>query len=131
MPHARTRALCRVAVATLGAAALVVGVAQVAPGLIVFRAGDPIEADRMNHNFAMLDGRIDTVAAEVAGIAAVPGPQGPQGEPGPQAPQGEPGPAGRPAPTARQDRRASRARRGSRASVGRAARSVRRARPAS
>jgi hypothetical protein len=93
-PRTRARALRRIAVATLGAAALVVGVAQVAPGLIVFRAGDPIEADRMNHNFAMLDGRIDTVAAEVAGIAAVPGPQGPQGETGPQGPQGDPGPAG-------------------------------------
>jgi hypothetical protein len=42
----------------------------------------------------MLDGRIDTVAAEVAGIAAVPGPQGPQGETGPQGPQGETGPVG-------------------------------------
>ncbi len=99
MPHTRTRIFRRALVLTLAGAALVVGVAQVAPGLIVFRAGDPIEADRMNHNFAMLDGRIDAIAADVAGIAASPGPQGPQGEPGPQGqpgPQGEPGPAGAP-----------------------------------
>ena len=98
MPRTRTRArtLRRAAAITLVGAALVVGVAQVAPGLIVFRAGDPIEADVMNHNFAVLDGRIDTVAAEVAGIDAVAGPQGPQGEPGPTGPAGPAGTPGAP-----------------------------------
>ena len=60
----RTRTLRRVAVATLIGAALVVGVAQVAPGLVIFSAGDPIETDVLNHNFAVLDGRIDAVSAD-------------------------------------------------------------------
>jgi len=96
----RSRTARTVAFATLTAAALLVGVAQVAPGLIVFQPGDPIEADRMNHNFAHLDGRIDGLAAEVAAQLGVPGPQGPegpQGAPGiegPAGPQGESGPTG-------------------------------------
>jgi hypothetical protein len=95
---ARTRTLRRIAVATLVGAALVVGVAQVAPGLIVFRAGDPIEADRMNHNFAVLDGRIDVGAGRGRrhrdGRRDRRGPEGPQGPAGPQGPQGDPGPQG-------------------------------------
>ena len=88
-----TRTLRRFALATLIGATLVVGLAQVAPGLIVFRAGDPIEADQMNHNFAVLDGRIDTVAAVVAAIDGTVGPQGPGG-PGPAGPPGPPGAQG-------------------------------------
>lgn len=101
----RIRTLWLVVGALLTGAALVVAVAQVAPGLIVFQAGDPIEADLMNHNFAFLDGRIDTVAADLAAVEGVPGPQGPQGEPGPagppgpQGPQGATGPAGPTGPT--------------------------------
>ena len=65
-----------------------------APGLIVFRAGDPIEADKMNHNFSVLDGRIDTVAAAVAAIDGTVGPQGPEGPPGPPGPGRPAGPQG-------------------------------------
>ncbi len=90
----RLRSLCLVTIGTLIGGTLVFGLAQVAPGLIVFRAGDPITADAMNHNFAHLDGRIDVVSADVATIESVPGPQGPQGEPGPQGPQGAAGPQG-------------------------------------
>ena len=91
----RLRSLRLVAVGSLIGGTLVFGLAQVAPGLIVFRAGDPITADSMNHNFAHLDGRIDVVSADVATIESVPGPQG---EPGPQGPQGEPGAPGAPGP---------------------------------
>ena len=89
MPHLR-----RFALATLIGATLVVGLAQVAPGLIVFRAGDPIEADKMNHNFSVLDGRIDTVAAAVAAIDGTVGPRGPEGPAGPAGPAGPLGPQG-------------------------------------
>lgn len=90
-PMPRLRSLRLVAVGSLIGGTLVFGLAQVAPGLIVFRAGDPITADAMNHNFAHLDGRIDAVTAEVADVESTPGPQG---EPGPQGPQGEAGPQG-------------------------------------
>jgi hypothetical protein len=87
----RTRNVRRVALATLIGAAVVVGLAQVAPGLIVFSPGDPIEADTMNHNFAVLDERIDAVTAELANVEGTVGPAGPEG---PAGPQGEAGPAG-------------------------------------
>jgi hypothetical protein len=88
------RTVRRAALATLIVATVVVGVAQVAPGLIVFRTGDPIEADRMNHNFAVLDARIDAVVADVASREGVEGPQGDPGPEGPEGPEGKEGPQG-------------------------------------
>ncbi len=85
----RTRSVRQVALATLLGAALVVGLAQVAPGLIVFNPGDPIEADTMNHNFAVLDARIDAVAADLANVDGTVGPQGPEGPQGPAGPAGQ------------------------------------------
>lgn len=94
MSRTRNRTLRRITTVTLIGAVLVIGAAQVAPGLIAFRAGDPVKADVMNHNFALLDGRIEAVTDEIATIEAVPGPQGPQGEPGPAGSDGTQGLAG-------------------------------------
>lgn len=86
---------------------LVVGTAQIAPGLITFHAGDTVKADEINHNFGWLDGRIDGVQDEVTALTAtvdaieIPeaivgdvGPEGPQGPQGVQGIQGETGPMG-------------------------------------
>ena len=44
---------------------LIFGVAQIAPGLVTLNAGDPIDADVVNHNFTWLDLRVDSVQHEL------------------------------------------------------------------
>lgn len=104
------------ATVTLLGTALLWGTAQILPGFYIFQSEEPIQPDELNHNFAMVDRRLDAtdtntnqlndrvnelaelVAEGVIGPEGSQGDQGPQGETGPIGPQGEPGPQGEAGP---------------------------------
>ncbi len=99
------RRLLTAAGALLGTA-LLWGTAQILPGFYIFQSGEPIPADELNHNFALVDYRLNATdenshqlndrVDELAELVAegVVGPEGPQGETGPVGPQGTVGPIG-------------------------------------
>lgn len=115
-PSARTRFLKRIIGTACVVAAGVFGIAQVAPGLVIFQPGSTIIADEVNANFSLLENRIMDLRAELGSalqelaelesefqeleFERVPGPAGPKGEQGekgttgPAGPQGPAGPAG-------------------------------------
>lgn len=94
----------------LGISTSAIASSRLPNGLWQFIAGDPISADEVNANFALLADRLESITpgptgatgatgpAGPRGIDGAVGPMGPTGPVGPTGPQGNVGPVGPPGP---------------------------------
>lgn len=94
MTHISRSTIYAAAGIMIGVATSAVASSRLPNGLWQFIAGEPVSADEVNANFALLTDRLDNIPAGPAGERGPAGPTGPTGAAGPDGPTGPAGPVG-------------------------------------